>query len=1210
MKSKLVALFATVCLSLGVAAAQVQAGLGGFSGVVTDPTKAAIPGATVTLKNASIGLTKTITSGAAGEFQFPALTVVGGYEIDVTAAGFSKAAVTGLATSVGTITTQNVILAVGAEGTTVEVQGAATEQVQTDTSSMSQLIDSTIWKNSPLEDRSQNDFVGLVAGAAPSVSGRGYAINGARAGAGNFLVDGFDNNDQGQGGSGTTSGTAGAVTTISPDAIQEYRVITHIPPAEYGRSGAFATDTVLRSGTNQWHGSAFEYNRIQALAANDFFSNRGGLRDHLVRNQFGGSIGGPIKKDKTFFFATVEIHRRRTSNPEVGIGTTQAFLDFVNNGSFQRFMEGTAQNNSNSFEETSNHTGNIALQQGACPINLVGTCPGLLSNSAKLGAVFSKLYAAEPAAFPLAKGPFTTANQVAQGLYTTNAYPVPGRVGAYYDVLFPVPVYGTVYGALSDSLNQERGSMKVDHKLSEKDQLSFTYLIDLETDTNNIGGGSNTFGVPESQIGGSQNFGAQYTRTFSPSLINVFKASYLRHVSNFATPGTTGIPAEYTADSLTVGFGASAALPQYFTDTEFTYEDSITKTFSRNTVKAGFRFIRTRNASSFYNDVNGTVAPWSVEGLLTDAHSDDALDQYFNGAPAYGGLYLASASVDSSVPGKPTLPDVYRGFRANEYAAYIQDDIKFSSRFTINAGLRWEYFSPPHNVRPGLDSNVYFGSATTATANGNPFLPLNVPSVAAIQGASFQLAQTNGRDVIWKRDLNNFAPRFGFSWDTMGNGKLVLRGGYGVGFDRLFNNVYENIRFNSPHFSDNTIGTLPSGVPACVNIEDPTAANTKNCFTGLYSAPFSPASGNFALATFGGKPVPRHIDQNLVTAYYQQMHFGIETGIARGYVLETDYVGTLGRKLVGLRDANNYDGRTGCPVVTKAYAVGTPCYNATATHLGFTSARPNATFNGDNFRSNGYNSNYNGGQVSLRKGYSYGLQILANYTYSKAMDEISDVFTQANGATGATDPLNPSYDYGPADFDVRHLFVLTANYEVQVHNKRNPLTAGWALSPILSMHSGSPFTVHSSSSSYDPNKDGRTGIDRVLYTGTGSIKDAIRHNSSPAGDNSGNGGYLDLSKFQKAYTCPANVNGGIWCDPPTGKNTLYGPSFYNLDLGVLKHFYLTEKYSFTLEGNFFNIFNHPNFGNPVSDVSAGANLGQSTATAGPRVTQLSARIDF
>ena len=214
---------------------------------------------------------------------------------------------------------------------------------------------------------------------------------------------------------------------------------------------------------------------------------------------------------------------------------------------------------------------------------------------------------------------------------------------------------------------------------------------------------------------------------------------------------------------------------------------------------------------------------------------------------------------------------------------------------------------------------------------------------------------------------------------------------------------------------------------------------------------------------------------------------------------------------------------------------------------------PNLTFNADNFRTNGFSSNYNGLQTSVRKSFSSGLMLLANYTYSKSMDIISDVFTVKGGQTSISDPLNPNYDYGPADFDVRHHASITANYESQ-WKKENLLLGGWGISPIITMSSGSPFSVYSTAGGYNPLKTGVTGssANRVPYIGQGSEKNAVHHNVNLA-----LGGYLLASDFDAStaanpqpYTCPANVNQGLWCEAPSGRNSFYGPSFYNVDLGV------------------------------------------------------------
>jgi hypothetical protein len=1145
----------------GAGSVLAQAGFGGVGGTVTDKSQAVIKDATVSLIGIN-GESRTAKTNGAGNYLFTAVPVGGGYSISVSAPGFDTTQVTGLNTSVGLVLTQNVTLSVGSASTTVEVSAANVEQVQLDSSSVSQLIDNTIFQDSPLEVRTQNTFVYLVAGAAGNntgnVSGRGAAMNGARPGTGDFLLEGMDDNDQGQGGRGSTYGGGGAVSTISPDAIQEYRVITHNPSAEYGRAAGFATDTVLKSGTNHFHGSLFEYNRIQALAAESWFSDHDALHDQLIRNQFGGSLGGPIYRDKTFFYASVEIHHLRTGKPLVATVTTQAFLNFVNTGAFETFQE--------------------TDPNGLCMSALGAACPGAFSDSHTLGPVFKSLLAAEPAAFPLGTQSPTYA---AEGFYT-----------GHFGVTYPVPVYSLVGVTQSEPLNQNRATMKIDHKLSDKDQLSFAYVLDFVNSSTEYGGGGTSIGPNLENVSGAQVFTGNWTHTFSPTMQNLFRLGYTRHVSNFSVPGTQGVPDMYTeSDPLQEGFGASSVYPQLFTENEFLYEDSLTKDVGKHTLKMGFRYIRTRNGSSFYDDFYGTIAPWDTESLVTDETFDDQADRAFFGGPTYGSLAVASAAIDSTTN---AAPNPYRGFRANEYAAYVQDDWRVTNRLVFNLGLRWEYFGPPHNFQAGYDSNVFFGPFTTPTPNGNPFLP-NSPFIGAMQGANFQIVPNAQHSTLWNKDTNNFGPRLGFSYDPTGTGKMAIRGGFGIGYDRLYNNAYENIRFNAPRYSDNLIGLQVSNVVAGA-LEQP----------GLIHIPFN---ANSLFAGYGGLPEPRQMDQRMVTAYYEQTNLGVEKEIAKGYVAEVNYIGTFGRKLVGLKDANNYDGRTACtaPIgvqATRCVAAGYPS--------GFSSARPSSIMALDDFRTNGFNSNYNGLQASLRKGYSNGLMFLANYTYSKAMDIASDVFYVKTGQDGITDELNPSYDYGPADFDVRHLASITVNYESQ-WRKKNLLLGGWGISPIISLQSGTPFSTVDGAGTYNPNQDGRSGIDRAVYVGPGSYKSAVHHNASPNGP-----GYLNISQFagstgstaHPAYTCPANLNMGLWCDPPMSRNAFYGPGYADVDVAVSKRFYVTETQHLTAQVAFFNALNHPSFALPVSDIN-NSEFGYAESTASiSRNTQLSLRYDF
>jgi len=283
-------LLAFVVLALCVGAF-AQGGTSELTGQVTDQTGAVVGGAPVKLSNTATGEVRTTVTTAAGTYRFPAVQVVGTYTLEVAPKGFKTEKVQDIVVTVGTIVTRDVKLEIGTTSEQVTVEAGA-QLVQTEDSAVSENIDRQVWTNMPLETRSQNEFMGLIAGSEPASEAmlgtdRGPAVNGTRSGSGNFMVEGFSNNDQGLGGASTVAGSGGALTTISPDAIQEYRVIDGTPSAEYGQAGGFVTDTVLKSGTNQWHGSLFEYNRIQALAANSWFSNEQGIEDHLVRNQFG-----------------------------------------------------------------------------------------------------------------------------------------------------------------------------------------------------------------------------------------------------------------------------------------------------------------------------------------------------------------------------------------------------------------------------------------------------------------------------------------------------------------------------------------------------------------------------------------------------------------------------------------------------------------------------------------------------------------------------------------------------------------------------------------------------------------------------------------------------------------------------------------------------------------------------------------------------------
>ncbi|MBZ5705474.1 MAG: TonB-dependent receptor, partial [Acidobacteriia bacterium] len=950
----------------------------------------------------------------------------------------------------------------------------------------------------------------------------------------------------------------------------------------------FVTDTVLKSGTNQWHGSLFEYNRIQALAANSFFSNRSGTKDALVRNQFGGSVGGPIVKDKTFFYFTTEIHRRRQGTPLTADTVTPDFLNFVNTGEFENFVE-------NDPGGICNNPALYDAHFGAGAGVVAAPCPGAFAQSATLGPIFQNLLSSQASRFPLCVP--GSASCPSSGLVFNGFGPWDGpnandSTVPFAGVTYPVPVMGLQTIAQPDKLDQTRYSVKFDHKLGNNDQINVAYLYDNADETTAFGGGQSFIGPDISVHGRAQNAGVTWSHTFSPTVLNQARMSYVRHTALFpADPSAFagGIPALFTAfDPLGEGFGNASNLPQFFIENEFVYKDDLSVTKGKHNFKSGAEYRRTRNGSDFEADHFGNFAAYTVQDLVTDMRFNDNADAavFTNlvGEPYayYGSWFYAEAAIDPTKH-PATRPNSVRGFRANEVAAYFQDDWRILPRLTLNLGVRWEYFGPPHNFQPNIDSNFYTGAPLTPILCGtppapctNPFLPVGNPALASFATGTLQVKNSD----IWHKDTNNWGPRFGFAYDTFGNQKLVIRGGAGVAYDRMYNNIFENIRFNPPFFCFCNFGAFINGVPGG-GIETP----------GVYAVPFNnqAAFNDPTILPVLPKTSPRAIDQNLVTAYYEQANFGFQYEFMKDFVLETNYVGTWGRKLLGIINLNTFPGRSGA---------------------GFSSARPNPLVNNINLRTNGFASNYNALQVTLRKNYSHGLQLDANYTYAKALDQISDAFTPRGVAANLnpSDSLNTHLDYGPADFNVKHRFVFSFNYDLPLF-KGNRWLGGWSTSGIATLQGGVPFSLTDSSTSYDLNRNG-TFNDRISYIGTGSITHALTGGSAA-------NGFFDTTLFAPTV-CPASVNDGRWCEGQavgqSNRNPLIGPSFQNVDFGVAKKFKITESAAIQFQANFFNLFNRTNFNLPNGDIN-NSNFGLSTSTLAPgaggaRVTQLALRFDF
>jgi hypothetical protein len=477
-------------------------------------------------------------------------------------------------------------------------------------------------------------------------------------------------------------------------------------------------------------------------------------------------------------------------------------------------------------------------------------------------------------------------------------------------------------------------------------------------------------------------------------------------------------------------------------------------------------------------------------------------------------------------------PSFTRSNRYNEFALYLNDAWRVTPRVTVNLGLRYEFYGVQHNKDQSLDSNFYYGTGATIQErirNGRVFRAKESPVGA-----------------LYHRDLNNFAPRIGFAWDVFGDGKTSVRGGYGVAYERNFGNVTFNMIQNAPNYA---VVTIDAGAPGFPTIP-------------VTPSNFGPLSGTGATATLPGLFNVRHVNENIRNAYAHFWSAAVERELVSGTVATVEYTGSAGRSLYDLTN----DNRRG------------------AGALFFGDADPTSRLNNQyyplNTRGNLGRSNYNAlilglDSNNLRK---LGVQFTARYTFSSAKDNLSTTFSEGaynSNNLGVLDPFNPDLDYGYAEFDVRHRFVGSFNWEIPYAKSYTGLAKqlldGWVLTGIFNARTGNPFTV------FDCTNAAFEVCPRLIPTGAISF-------TGQQGNSTGNANefvFIDLTNEA--------ANAGNYINPITGtsefgpfpenmtkRNAFRGPGFWNFDAGVYKNFHVNERFTVQFRSEFYNIFNHSN----------------------------------
>lgn len=1234
----------------------------GVTGVVTDTAGAVVPGVTVVLTDTKTSKELTTKTNGDGVYKFSNISPGEGYTLTFSAQNFQTATLTEVALGVGKTETQNTILSAGGGTATVEVV-APGDTLNTTDASIGNIIDIRQLRELPIQIRSSPAaLIGLQPGVVGNNVGTGAtnrvgSVTGSRADQGNITVDGIDANDQATGQAFATVGNAPI------DAIQEFRAVTTNPNSSEGRSSGGQIQIVTKGGTNQFHGSLREYNRVAEFAANSFFNNKNGVkRPQLTRNQFGGNLGGPLPfphfgeggpffhsgKDRLFFFFDYEGRRDAFGVSYSRIVPLNHFrnggLGFINN------------NPGCAFTSRLNTTPQcITILTPAQVAALDPRATG--GNQALLGFINSR--------YPMAND-FTLGDGVNTGGFRFNA-PASRKDNTY--------------------------TTRIDANITDKQKVFGRLNIARRVQTDTVNSVAAQFpGDPPSALIVVKDYSIAlgHSWVISNSLFNQLTVGNSHSGLDFPNSFAPAFPNVFTfGNSSTLGALLTAPFAGIDTQSRIvntpTIRDDATYTRGGHTFQFGVQFKPIDSKSGLVNDFNFTTlglggntnslnSSLRPAGLLaTSGTATRNFDRAF--AFLLGRIASVQTNFNYSTSGQAFGPGTgkARDFRYNEYEYYGQDNWKIRSDLTINLGLRYHYYPAPYekngfqaandvDLDQLLAKRIANGAAGIAGDSAEPFLKYTL------------IGKGNNGRPYYRTDKNNFAPRVGFAYNPsfkgsllgtlFGDRKTVIRGGASKVYERVSGAVTFIADQVSYLFDNSATRSFGGGSANTALLNDPR-------FTGLGTVPQNVApviTNPFTPFVTGGVPTGNAtgetnyaIAQNFQVPYSYQYSFGMQRDLPGNFLIDVSYVGRKGRKLFTQADAAQIidfkdpaSGQTllgafnaiqsaliaGTAVPIQpflenqgALALGTPCSNpdlmigsctayvadnygsllqigdASDTVQGLFAdglLRANVGLSGQ-FSTNAYitnlgSSEYNGLLISLQKRFSQGFQFDFNYTLSHSTDNNSTVANTVFGGL-VCDVRDPNICRGPSDFDIRHLINVNGIFEL-------PVGRGKYFGKDMNGFLDTIFGGFSLSGIYTY----RSGLPFSTTTGSFPVGFVLNSPAVQTGANvSGNiqnvGNTINFFGDQQAaalatFRSPRNGEIGQ-------RNNLRGPSFWNLDLGLQKNFRLPwEGQRLQLRADAFNLFNHNAFNLPNANIN-GTTFGQITSSAtSPREIQFAVRYDF
>jgi len=1199
----------SVITSLLLPALMAQsAGTGALTGTVTDPSGAVVPNVTVTATNIDTNQTRTSVTGADGTYRFTLLPPAA-YRVRFVATGFRTAEVPSVTVNVTETPVLDRVLDVGAQSEQILVQAEAAV-LQTQNSTLGTVVGGQSVTALPLTNRNYTQILSMSAGANVSVNnaallGRGsqdVSVNGANTNQNNYQMDGVNIDNFAGNGLAADAGIYAGIGVPNPDALEEFKIQTSTYDASYGRNPGANVNVVTKSGTNSFHGAAYEFFRNKALNSIEFFRNRaGGSKQVLNQNQFGGNFGGPIRKDRLFFFFSYQETRQVNGVGSQGYATpTLPPIPAGDRSNTAAFRAALGQQFC-----PQNHPGDSRYQTvGAGVTGVQVACDGSNINPVAINFLQLKL--------------------------PNGAYYIPGSTNGNFQ-LTPIsqPAHFTEHQAVAN----------VDYAINAKQTLAARFFTSQDPQVINFTNANGELpGTPANALYANTNGVLKLTSILTNSLVNEGRLSYQRNIAVF----TDGVP--YTATQLGMtpinpainimnpitiqglfNLGGGIGDDVFDPTDQFQISDTISWSHGKHTLRAGFEAEHINWDIVFKGIERGNTTISSFPDFLIGRAGCNPGD--ITCTPANPGNTTGTplSNIASCLFCVRSGPDgIIHGYRANNISAFVQDDFKISPRLTLNLGVRWEYdgtLSDKYgNLTNVWQSQVLAVNSPAALAGKGPFngaLPTSGGTLAGfVVPSNFQgtvpagvLKSNRNLPVKSGPPYDNFGPRFGFAWQPAADGRFVVRGGVGLFYDRIGGNLF--------------VHSVEQGNPYAVTLDyaGPAAqpASLQNLFPSVPLG-FVPRWVDFSTGVGSNQNLP-FIVENIHTPLVRQYNLTVQWEFLRNWVLDAGFVGSSG---INLADYNhNYN-------TALLASPSNPINGQTTNTLQNVNLRvPYLGFAASGFQGTGFDgiTNYNSLQATVRKRMSHGVTFQASYTWSRDLTDLVGYGANYNNASDL------SQQYGQAYFNRPQRLIFNYGWDLPLghpHGFAGKLVEGWNVSGVTAVQNGTPLTFTDSRAGSIYGVSGPISTSPGLNTVTFGAVNAGRAQLCPGvtygsvttsgdvksrlGGGSGGPGFFSSSAF-------ANTTASSACQLPTigngfdygnsGVGVVLGPGQFNWDMSLVKMTRFRERQSVQFRAEFFNAFNHAQFNNPGTAVSTPTTFGVITATSvNPRLIQFALKYSF